>query len=203
MNPRNVVDAVHVRRIRVLSMVLMTWVLSGGIARSAEVVSARVDQQDSEYHIDFEVLLNAPAERVREIVTDYGKLEALSPNIVRSEVISRHDDQAARVKVIMRPCVWIVFCKTIVKTSDARVAEDGTVVHITDATVSDFAFARERLVIEAIEDARSRVVYSARLVPSFFVPPLVGPWLIRRQIIRDLEITAERIEALAADGNVQ
>ncbi|MDH3639481.1 MAG: hypothetical protein OES09_13630 [Gammaproteobacteria bacterium] len=103
------------------------------------------------------------------------------------------------VKLLLRPCVWVVFCKNLRKVS--VVYEDGSeIVYHADPSVSDFLEARERLLVEddSTRPSSTLLTYRARLIPKFVVPPLIGPWLIKRQIMRDLRITSGRVEFLAA-----
>ncbi|MDX1378591.1 MAG: hypothetical protein R3307_07065, partial [Anaerolineales bacterium] len=97
-------------------------------------------------------------------------------------------------------CVWRIFCRRIRKVTDATVAQDGSILHRTIASESDFSFAEEQLTIHAgVRHQGTRAGYHAELVPKFFVPPLIGPWLVRRQIISDLTETAASVERIAAD----
>ena len=165
----------------------------------AQVLTASVRYQDPGYRIDFAVLLKARPQQVHRIITDHANLHRLSPTVLRSTVLGVDDAGTARVELILYPCVWVIFCKTLRKVTDAAVSAAG-VEHVTVAELSDFETAHERLTVVAAEDHRySRVVYAATLVPKFYVPPLIGPWVIRRQILADLETTADRVERRASE----
>ena len=41
------------------------------------------------------------------------------------------------------------------------------------------------------------MAYNAALEPDFFVPPLIGTWLIKRHVRQNLEESMERVEELA------
>ena len=153
---------------------------------AADVTSAMVTHVNGVYKVSFEVSINADPQRVREVVTDYDNLHALSGTVVSSKVLTR-DGGRTRLR-------------TIRKVTDATVAKDGGILHRTIASESDFSFAEEHLTIHAgPENQGTRARYDAELVPKFFVPPLIGPWLVRRQIINDLTETANAVERVAAD----
>lgn len=169
-------------------------------AGAADITSARVEREDDRYHVEFVVSMRGEAGRLRRIITDYAHLHELSPTIVASRVLSGRSGGDARVEVIMRPCVLIVFCRTITKVSDSRV-EPGRnrLEYVTVPELSDFHEGRETITMmpESTSDSpRVRFRYSAVLRPDFFVPPFVGPWLIRRAILDDLEATSRRVERL-------
>lgn len=165
---------------------------------AAEIISAEVRYQEPVYTVSFEAVLDVHHEQVRRLVTDYENLIDLSPTVVHSEVIGSTPDGHSRVKLVLRPCFLLVLCKRITKVTDAFVSEHGDVIHVTVPAVSDFHQAREQLSItpDALDTERTRVRYRAFLVPKFRAPPLIGPWIIRRQIIKELTVTARRMESL-------
>ncbi len=166
---------------------------------AADILSAVVRYQAPAYTVSFEAVLDAHHKHVRRLVTDYENLIDLSPTVVHSDVISSTPDGHSRVKLVLRPCFLIVLCKRIIKVTDSSVSGHGDVIHVTVPAVSDFHQAREQLSItpDANDTERTRVSYRGYLVPKFSVPPIIGPWIIRRQIINELTVTARRVESLA------
>lgn len=164
---------------------------------AAEILHADVVYDDQAYNVSFKVRLDAEPDDVRRIVTDHSQLTRLSPTIVKSDVVQAGPGGVTTIKLLLRPCIWI-FCKQMTKVSDTQIV-DGDLVYVADPQASDFHIARERLHIEGDTGTahRSLVTYTARLQPKFAVPPLLGPWLIRRQILSDLTLTSERVEAFA------
>jgi hypothetical protein len=166
---------------------------------AAEIISAEVRYREPAYIVSFEAVLEARHEHVRRLITDYEKLIDLSPTVIHSEVLSSTPDGRSRVKLVLRPCFLIVVCKRITKVTDSSVSNHGDVIHVTVPAVSDFHQAREHLSItpDATSAERTRVSYHAYLVPKFRAPPIIGPWIIRRQIIKELTVTTRRVESLA------
>jgi hypothetical protein len=37
-------------------------------------------------------------------------------------------------------------------------------------------------------------------VPAFWIPPVIGPWLIKKKMMEEGRVTIERIEELASHG---
>ncbi len=178
-----------------LSGLLVMVSLTADRALAFDVVFADVAHHDNIYEVSFRVRLEVSPEEVRRIVTDYANLPRLSPTIVSSRVT--HDPEMT-LTLSLRPCVWVVFCKTLRKVSTVREGRE-EIAYDANPQTSDFLQAAERLSItrDASNPRVAEVEYRARLEPKFSVPPLIGPWLIERQIIRDLEITSERLEIIA------
>lgn len=170
------------------------------MAGAAEIIEARVDRIEDRYHVDFVVMIDGDAERLRRIITDYANLKALSPSVVGSRLLSGHSGGNARIEVTLRPCVLIVFCKSITKVSDSHVESDSKRVrYVMVPGLSDFEEGNETITMTRVQTDGAehvRFAYAAVLKPDFYVPPFVGPWLIRRAIISDLEATSRRVEQL-------
>lgn len=164
---------------------------------AAEIIEVQVEQADGAYHIYFEILLDAPKERVEEILKDYGNLDALSPSIVDSEIISGAPGEDATVAITLKPCVWIL-CKTMQKITNVTINAYGAIVYKTVPEQSDFKYGKEQVIIKKKRTTgQTRVTYNAKLAPKFFVPPLLGSWLIRKHIVQNLKTSNARVEELA------
>ncbi len=166
---------------------------------AANIIGAWVRYSQPAYSVSFDVVLKASHDRVRQLVTDYENLRELSPTVILSTVVSSNPGGGSRVKLVLRPCFLIVFCKRITKVTDTSISDNGDVIHVTVPALSDFHQAREELSItaDASDAKRTRLRYRAHLVPKFRTPPIIGPWFLRRQIIKELTVTARRVESLA------
>ncbi len=165
-------------------------------AFAATIVRAEVDYERPVYRVEFEVVVEGEYREVRRLLTDYEKFADLSPTVEHSAVLETTPDGRTRVEVILRPCFLVVFCRRIRKVTDSHTTEAGEVVHTTVPALSDFHRAHERLSIAADGPRATRIGYRAELVPKFRAPPIIGPWIIRRQIMRELTITSDRVENL-------
>jgi len=182
-------------RATISNILVLVFCIEATIA--AEVTRASVEHQGGVYRVSFEVNLEAEPDRVREIVEDYDKLRELTPTVVHSEVLSREDGRV-RLDLRLRPCFWRIFCRSMRKVTDVTMMQDGSFHHRTVASESDFSFAEERLWIQAgASHNGTHARYEAELVPKFFIPPFIGPWLVRKQIVNELTTTANKIEQIA------
>lgn len=164
---------------------------------AAEIVEVQVEQDSGAYHIYFEILIDAPRDRVYDVLSDYENMRELSPGIIKSEVLSGGAGDNAEIDLTLKPCVWIL-CRKMRKSSKVTINAYGAIVYTTIPESSDFKNGREQVIIKATQDpARSRVTYNASLEPDFFVPPLIGSWLIRKHVRQNLEVSMERVEKLA------
>ena len=158
------------------------------------MLHTEVNHEAGRYAVAFGVRIGADSGRARRLLTDYARLDRLSKTIVASRIVRATED-AVRVRVDFRACV-LIFCRTLRKTQEVREEPGGDIRSDYDPAESDFAFGREHWRIRA-EGSGTRVRYDAELVPGFFVPPLIGPWIVKLKLRDELETTAAKLEEFA------
>lgn len=164
-------------------------------APAAEVLEAEVRHNDGRYSVRFAVQLAAPRERVQHLLTDYENYASYFRTVKESRVLGRTPDGALRVRLLLRSCV-LFFCREATQVKDITEHPDGRLEARIDPKHSDFRETVEHWRVEG--DAKeTRLSYRAALEPTFYVPPLIGPWLLRNNIARALERGAQRIEKRA------
>jgi hypothetical protein len=164
-------------------------------AGAATILDTTVTEDDGRYRVAFDVRVDAGLARVREILTDLERSDELSDAVVEHALVEQRADGSQRVRFTLRSCV-LFFCRDLRKTTDVHGEENGDVVFVTVPEDSDFSAGHESWHFVA-DGAGTRLEYRADLVPTFFIPPLIGPWLVKMRIRDELETTAQRIEILA------
>lgn len=168
---------------------------------AADILNSEVQYRDGVYRVRFAVRVHARADVVRALMTDYARLSRLSNVVTGAEIVQRFTDGRQRLRLNLRACVWI-FCKELRKLQDIATRANGDIVTVAIPAESDFSHAVERwrIVADANDTraARTRIEYESELTPSFFVPPFIGPALIKRALRRELTRSIETLERLAA-----
>ena len=166
-------------------------------ARSAEVLTVEVSHTGGRYGVVFDVRLAAPQPRLKRYLTDYANYATYFSTIRESAVLSGEPGGLQRIRLRAHSCVWF-FCRTVTMVKDIAEQEPGEILAHIDPALSDFAEATEHWRILADGD-QTRLQYEAELVPDFFVPPLIGPWLLKNSIRKSLLSGARKLEALAGE----
>lgn len=178
------------------AMVLFTTgLLMPNGASATSIERLEVKHADNRYTLSFEVVLDAKRDKVWQIMTDYEHLPRVSDVIVDSRVFKSPNPDQQRVAVTLHACVMI-FCKTMKKTVDIQTWPQNDIVVIGDPDLSDFSYSVERWRVSA-EGAKTRLRYSAEMVPDFFIPPVIGPWLVKSFMQKEIQATVIKVEALA------
>ena len=179
-------------------IVLTSGFLLGTPALAYSLDDTTIQYSAGVYTIAFDMQLDADAAQVRALMTDYDHLDRLSDIVIDSHVLDVPANGSKRMQLDMRACVWI-FCRTLRRVQDVTTLEDGDLSTRALPERSDFSQAVERWHIEATPRG-TRIRYNAQLAPNFFVPPLLGPYLIKQAIRRELLSAAQHLEALAPVG---
>jgi Polyketide cyclase / dehydrase and lipid transport len=167
-------------------------------ARAAVIADADVKQNGDHYRVTFDVRVDAPLSKVRALLTDFAHLDRLSDTIIDDRVLDAGPG-GTRLRLAFRACVLVVFCRTILKTSDVRTDDRGDILFTIVPAESDFGAGSETWHFEG-DGAATQLQYRADFAPTFFVPPVIGPWLMKRRIVNELETTVVRIETLAHES---
>ena len=170
------------------------WLLAGS-TQAGEVLHSHVDHDDGHYLLDMEMRIDAPLPRVREVLTDYAHITAINPTVVESTVLISAPPNY-RVRVITEGCV-LFFCKRMTQFQQVTELASGYIVIVLDTTEGDFTYGRLLWHIQADGD-QTRISFSGDLVPDFWVPPLIGPWLLSGVLEEETHKTVEGLERLAS-----
>jgi hypothetical protein len=176
------------------ALLLLGWGQTFSLC-AAQVVTNDVTQDGGRYHVSFDVRLAAAPDRLKRYLTDYANYASYFDSIRDSTVLAGTPEMSQRVRLRLRACV-LFFCRTVTFVKDITELADGEILAHIEPALSDFQEATERWRISAI-DGHTRLQYRAALVPDFFVPPLIGPWLLKRQIRAVLLSGAAKLEILA------
>ena len=179
-----------------LRMAWALWLWSASLsAHAGEIIATDVSHEDNVYRVHFVGHIAAKSTAVRALLTDYAQLTRLSQTLQSSEIVEQIPGRQ-RIKLLFHTCV-LIFCRDIAKTEDVYTEPNGDIVTFALPEESDSLRARERWHIVP-EGEGTRVEYTAEMVPRFFVPPLIGPVIMKSKIRRELRASVERLERLTA-----
>jgi hypothetical protein len=127
----------------------------------------------AEKHFKYEltVTLDAPIDRVNEVLRDYADYPALNDRILSAKVLSRPERDIAVLETTVKVCLG-PFCRNVTRVE--RVLESRYVMlAIADPDRSDVKSGETRSELTATVNG-TRVKYVTDVVPDFWVPALGG-----------------------------
>lgn len=175
----------------------MALLVPGDVRGQAEILYVDVTHADGSYHVTSTAVFSAPLTSVYAVLADYDNLTRLSSVISESQVLSRGGQEAPpRVRTTLRGCV-LFFCRSVVRVEDLFLVPERIITTRVIPELSDFRGGFAQWTFYPLPDGGTRVDLEIRVIPGFFIPPVIGPPVVRRQLIVDGERAVERIDHYA------
>jgi len=158
-----------------------------------------VTNEEQTYTISFDVLVAGDAAKARSIVSDYRQWPAVSEAVTEARLVARYPDGRQRVSVTLRACMLVIFCKSVRQVKDLHpLVLPDTYRTVLVAGEGNFSSGYETWQVSADAANKTRLKYHAVLVLAFRLPPVIGPWVLRRHLQNELVRTAKNVEMLLA-----
>lgn len=156
-----------------------------------EVAVTRVDVGGEQvFEVAASGTVKAAPVRVWKILTDYEAMPEFVPDLKKNKVMSRTGNRAvieqagvARFLFVKRPIHLVV----------QAAEEPMSAIDITLIT-GDMKVYACRWELTALPDGGTRVSYTGKMVPKFYVPGMLGSNIIRRDIERMMKAVLERLD---------
>ena len=174
-------------------VLLCLWLVHGP-ATAGEILASSVVHEAGVYRLSVRAGIDAPLAIVYRSITDYDNLAAINPSIVFSRAFTTADPRIHHVRSVIQVCI-LVFCKQVVQMQRVVQVDSRTIEAVMLPEGSDFraGFARWQF---SGDGASTELYFSEELEPDFWVPPVIGPWLIERELVREVTETVSYIEQL-------
>ena len=163
---------------------------------AGEIKSATVQYQNGIYSISFEAILAAPQADIFRIVTDYNRLSRLNDMIDTSSLLTQPGHLPAKRKIIIHTCI-LFYCRQATLVETVNEYNMNTVIAMVVPTESDFEFGESNWQVISLNEQATQLSLTSQLQPKFWIPPVIGPWLIKKKMIRELYVMVDRLELLA------
>ncbi len=75
--------------------------------------------------------------------------------------------------------------------------DDQTIKTVFVPEQSDFTYGMTEWQVTELEDSQTLIRFNSRFQPRFWVPPIIGPLLIKRKVLSATKHIIEAIEQLA------
>lgn len=163
---------------------------------AGEVLHSHVDYEAGHYLVRLEMRIEAELETVYAFLTDFDNLIFLNDSIKTSRLLNTKGKQH-HVLIEVEGCVWI-YCKRVKQVQRVTEMGKGYIRAVTLPDKSDMEYGRVLWHIQQEGDF-TIIQYRADYVPAFFIPPLVGPYIMKGRLLEEGEKTIQGIERLAQD----
>jgi hypothetical protein len=175
--------------------VLLMSLLALPAAVPADLREIEVERDENRYRVNSEAYFAASRKDMYRVLTNYDLFEQFSSVYVEARNIEKDDQGRPRFFTRMQGCL-LFFCRSFVRQGHLLLTPHSEILAVAEPEQSDFEYSRERWRLTS-EGVGTRLQYDLEMQPSFWVPPLIGPYVIRRSLRANAADAADRIEALA------
>jgi hypothetical protein len=163
-------------------------------AHASQLVRLDVDQKANSYAVYVVMELDAPAEKVRALLTDYAHLDRLNGSITASKIIDARGNGTVRVLTRFENCI-VFFCMTVQRVEDITEDAQGRILVALVPDASSFRSGQASWEVTSTGSG-SRVIHRATLEPDFWLPPWIGTAMLKATMRREIRASFENLEGL-------
>ena len=163
---------------------------------AAEIKTATVQYEDGNYSLTFEAILAAPQADVYRIISDYNRLDRLNDMIDTSALLTVPGVSPAKRKIKLHVCI-LVYCRQGKLVETVTEYNMDTIFATIIPEESDIEFGESHWQATSLGEHSTQFSLTSQLRLGFWLPPVIGPWLIGKKMIRELSVMVDRLEQLA------
>ena len=172
------------------------------LAASVAAVAATIDgldvkRQRGRYSLEAEARLAATPESIYAVLTDFddNRYSRISRAYKESRYLDPAADGTPLVYTRMEGCaLW--HCMSLERTERLETEAPYWIKSTTLPEGSNFKHSTSEWVLER-DGENTKMTYKLEMEPDFFVPPVVGPWYLKRTLTQGGQRAVVRIERLA------
>jgi len=162
------------------------------------VDTLQIEQRDNHYHLQAQFQVARSRAEVFALLRDYDRWQALSPTIRESERLLSFGAHRHHVRSVSSACV-LIFCAKLMQVQLVTESPPDRITARTLPAQSNVRRGRvewqlKRVQIDGVEQTELQL--DLELEPMFWIPPLIGPWLVGYLLEQEVRTTAQQLERL-------
>ena len=162
---------------------------------AAELKEVVVEEDGGRYYLRSEVVFNADQQSLYSVLTNFDLFVKFTSAIVESYNMEPDENGRPQFHARLEGCV-LFFCRSYIREGYVETTAVSEITAFADPERSDFKFGKERWTLK-VDEKGTRMVYEFEMEPDFWVPPLIGPYYIKRAMKSGGEQAINRIEVIA------
>ena len=178
-----------------MKTVCICLLLFCGAAGAAELRTVVMERNDGRYILTSEVWFDTDIESIYAVFLDYDIRSRFSSFIVESRNLEPTANEQRRFYIRNHGCVWF-YCQSFVRSGHVEHEPLVFIRSTADPAISDFHASLESWRFQP-EGTGTLVAYDFEFEPKFWIPPLIGPYMLEKKLRNDSVRAIDRIEAIA------
>ncbi len=178
-------------------IILVILSLLPGASLCAEVNSVKVSQEKGVYHLHINMTVNADADSIKRIITDYENLTLTNPYLKESKLINKSEDERTTVSMLTEICIFLI-CYNIRHVQTFYLINNNVLYSRIIPGMSDFKSGWLRWEIKEKDSNRispdTQIIFDTEVIPDFFIPPVIGPYQVKKKMFEIAKATINNLE---------
>jgi hypothetical protein len=171
--------------------------MTAGSVHAMDVRNLEVHNDGRHYTVVAQAYLDATPEAIIAVVTDYDHLDRINRTVLSSEYRGPAEEGGDLVYTEIEFCVAFI-CQDATQLQRVYFSGDDQVLSEPVVDQSDLPDLMQHWWVSA-EGEGSTLTYTMSVSAEGFIPPLIGPALVRRALRKVSRRSAEAIERLAQE----
>ncbi len=167
---------------------------------AATIRTIEIEHDEGVYRLVSTAYLEAPREAIFEVLTDYERFGRISSTYKDYGFMEPAADGTPIIHTTMQGCV-LFFCVTMRRVERMEVDQPSSIRTHTLPEQSNFSLGISEWTLEP-EGGGTAMTYRLTVEPDFWIPPLIGPWVLKQRLQSGGTGAVNRIERLAREAAV-
>lgn len=163
--------------------------------RALQTDVLEVSRDAGVFHVVVNVLIDASPALVQAVLLDTSKLSLLDPGVRATRVRAEGDGQ--RVEMDIHECLF-GFCRQFLQVQQVEVRGNEITARTLPVEGSGFRSGIAHWQLSA-EGEGTRLIFTADTEPDLWLPPLIGPRVVMKQLREKTLASLETLERLARE----
>jgi hypothetical protein len=165
---------------------------------AATIDTLDVSRKQGRYELAANAHLDATPESIYAVLTDYddNAYGRISSVYKESRYLDPAEDGTPIVFTRMEGCM-LRYCVTLRRTERLETVEPRFIKSFALPEQSNFKYSTSEWVLEPDGAGGTHMVYKLEMEPDFRIPPVIGPWYLKRLLSQGGARAVMRIERLA------
>lgn len=176
---------------------ILVGALVATAASPATIDTLEVTRKRGRYELYAKTFLAATPQEIYDVLLEYddNAFQRISSVYKESRYMDPAEDGTPIIYTRMEGCM-LFYCKSMRRVERLEAVEPASIRTYTLPERSDFSYSRSEWLFEPARDG-TYMTYILIMEPDFWVPPIIGPWLVKRVLSVGGLRAIERIEQLA------
>jgi hypothetical protein len=181
-------------------IILVSLGLLSTTSLCADIKIVEVRQEHNLYHLHINSTVNAEIDDIRRIIIDYENLTLINPYLKESKLLNKSEDERTTMSMLTETCIFFL-CYNIRHVQTFHSVKNNILFARIIPERSDFQAGWMRWEIKEIDSNKkypvTQIIMDIEMVPDFFVPPVIGPYQIKKIMLEMARITINNLEEKA------